>query len=296
MSTEREFKIVTSRKRRCVLVALVVGPEKEVFAVSQDRLVKSIGYFQIAFLQGRFEEGIEREIYLEDEKTGAIKLLVAWLQRSKVNLDLISETYRNFWELRISADKWCSEKLANDVSDMILALRGSMIPFEHRDAWKLSDDDISAIWQLSLPNSTMRKLCIQCLAWEFREDLDKPRDGRVIGRLIINRLRSIVDMPDYVAEDIQADFESSKSCDFQHKYNISWHDKRERGRCDFHEHRDAQTKCKGVNTGVDTAEILDMAGFLIKKPKVNQDWTDGGRKSLVSFRTLEFYDRFLSQE
>ncbi|KAF7929326.1 uncharacterized protein EAE98_005245 [Botrytis deweyae] len=295
MSPRAEFKIVTSRKKNPDPVVLIVGPEKEVFAISQALLVDSIEYFRTAFLRGSFREGIEKEMYLEEEKPEAIRLLVGWLQKSKVNLDFTSQTFRNFWELRISADKWCSEKLANDVSDIILALRGSIIPFEHRDAWKLSDEDISAIWQLSLPNSSMRKLCIQCLAWEFREDLDDPTDGSVIGLLIINRLHSIVGMPDYIAEDIQADFDPSKPCDFQHKYNISWHEKRDRDRCDFHDHREGQRKCEEVKYIVDTADVLDMAGFLIRKPRVNQHWNDGGKKALMAFSTMEFYDRFLSQ-
>ncbi|KAF7894598.1 uncharacterized protein EAF01_010048 [Botrytis porri] len=295
MSPQHEFKIVTSRKKRSDPVVLVVGPEKEVFAISQALLVDSIEYFRIAFLHGHFREGIEKEIYLEDEKPEAIELLVGWLQKSKVNLDFTSETYRNFWELRITADKWCSEKLANDVSDIILALRGSHIPFEHREAWKLSGDDTSAIWRLSLPNSSIRKLCIQCLAWEFREDLDDPRDGTVIGPLIVNRLRDIVDMPDYIAKDIQADFDPSKPCDFQYKYNTSWHEKRVRDRCDFHDHRDGQRKYGEVKYSVDTVDVLDMAGFLIRKPRVNQAWNDGGKKSLIAFSTMEFFDRFLSQ-
>ncbi|TGO15880.1 hypothetical protein BTUL_0034g00010 [Botrytis tulipae] len=271
---EGEFKIVTSRKKRSDPVVLVVGPEKEVFAISQALLVDSIEYFRIAFLRGGFKESIEKEMYLEEEKPGAIRLLIGWLKKSKVKLDFTSQTFRNFWKLRISADKWCCEKLANDVSDVILALRGSTIPFEHRNSWKLSNEDISAIWQLSLPNSSMRKLCIQCLAWEFREDLDNPRNGNVIGFLIINRLRSIVDVPDYIAEDIQAEFNLRKPCDFQHEYNTSWHEKRDRDRCDFHDHRVSQANCEEVRYIVDTATILNIAGFVIRKPKVEQAWND----------------------
>ncbi|KAF5877975.1 putative btb poz domain containing protein [Botrytis fragariae] len=278
MSPQRDFKIVTSKKRRSDPVVLVVGLEKEVFAISQALLVDSIECFRTAFLRGRSREGIEKEMYFEEEKPEAIKLLVGWLQKTKVNLNFASQIFRNFWELRISADKWCAERLANDVSDIILALRGLNIPFEHRDAWKLSDNDTSAIWQLSVPDSSVRKLCIQCLAWEFREDLDDPRDGSVIGLLIINRLRSIVDMPDYIAEDIQAGFDRSKPCDFQYKYNISWHDKRDRDRCAFHDHRVGQSKCEEAKYSVDTTNVLDMSGFLIRKPKVNQAWNDGGKE------------------
>ncbi|TGO68101.1 hypothetical protein BOTNAR_0030g00230 [Botryotinia narcissicola] len=243
---EGEFKIVTCRKKRSDPVVLVVGPEKEVFAISQAFLVDSIEYFRIAFLGGSFREGMEKEMYLEEEKPEAIRLLVGWLQKSKVTLDFTSQTFRSFWKLRISADKWCCEQLANDVSDIILALRGSNIPFEHRNTWKLSDEDISDIWQLSLPNSSLRKLCIQCLAWEFREDLDYPRNGNVIGSLIVNRLQSIVDVPGYIAEDIQADFDLTKPCDFQHKYSTSWHEKRDRDRCDFHDDRVSQANCEEI--------------------------------------------------
>lgn len=271
-------------------VVLTVGPEKEVFAISQALLVDSIEYFRIAFQRGSFREGIEKEIYLEEENPDAIRLLVGWLKKSKVNLDFTSQTFRNFWKLRISADKWCCEKLANDVSDIILALRGSAIPFENRDAWKLSDRDIFTIWQLSTPNSSVRKLCIQCLAWEFREDLDDPRNGNIIGLLIIKRLRSLVNMPDYIAEDIQADFDLSKPCGFQLKYNTSWREKGERDRCDLHDHRVSQANCEEVRYIVDTADVLDIAGFVIRKPKVEKAWNSGGRKPLIGFSILELDD------
>ncbi|KAF7906772.1 hypothetical protein EAF00_001050 [Botryotinia globosa] len=292
---EGEFKIVTSRKRPSPPVVLLVGPEKEVFAISQALLADSIEYFRIAFLGGGFRESMEKEMHLEEENPEAIKLLVGWLKKSKVNLDFTSQTFRSFWKLRISADKWCCEQLANDVSDIILALRGSKIPFKHRNAWKLSDEDISAIWQLSLPNSSLRKLCIQCLAWEFREDLDYPRNGGVIGFLIINRLRSIIDVPDYIAEDIRAEFDLRKPCDFQHEYSTSWHKKRDRDRCDFHDHRVSQANCEEVRYIVDTATELDIAGFVIRKPKVEQTRNGAGRRSLMAFSIMERYDRFLSQ-
>ncbi|KAF7893301.1 uncharacterized protein EAF02_000839 [Botrytis sinoallii] len=51
MSPQEVFKIVTSRKKNPDPVVLVVGPEKEVFAISQALLVDSIEYFRTAFLR-----------------------------------------------------------------------------------------------------------------------------------------------------------------------------------------------------------------------------------------------------
>lgn len=242
-------EIISSVPTERMTITFVVGQEEKEYRMSKSVLCDSLDVFRIGLQQSQHSR-----VLLRTMTPKVFELLLQWINDPlNINFEETREFEEACWRLRITAEVWRANDLKNYVTDVILIHKSYAM-----SDYKLTEHGIKEVWRYSTPGSAIRKLCIQCLAWEMQRGNRNLINGRVASDRIINALRLNVDIPDDAVSQIREDFDSRN---FPYRYLVHWRfKKRSKRLCFFHVHTDIIDKenCKLVEEKDDIDDSNDQ--------------------------------------
>ncbi|KAL8782172.1 MAG: hypothetical protein Q9213_005643 [Squamulea squamosa] len=145
------------------VVTILIGPEERPFYIHKALLSSKSPYFKAAF-EGSFREAADKAIRLPEEDPKLFPYYVLWVYEKPLETEHPISLGENC-RLHILADKFGSEQLQNLTVDNI---RRQAV--DDPRSIDLNSTTINCVYDATLPDSPLRRILVDLLAWQLYSD------------------------------------------------------------------------------------------------------------------------------
>ncbi|KAL8770663.1 MAG: hypothetical protein Q9209_003731 [Squamulea sp. 1 TL-2023] len=145
------------------VVTILIGPEERPFYIHKALLSSKSPYFRAAF-EGSFKEAVDKAIRLPEDDSKLFPYYVLWVYEKPLETEH-PISLDEYCRLYILADKLGSEQLRNLAIGNIR--RQAFIDLMPMD---LKSTTINCVYDTTLPDSPLRRILVDLLAWQFYSD------------------------------------------------------------------------------------------------------------------------------